>query len=406
MGQWSLTSASEYFKTKYLKMSENAYNSATPLLSRVKKTYDFTGEYATRPVPTTYAGGVGSGRIPVASNDKAAKPIMYAKKVYAVAEIEREAIKAADGKDGSFVNQTKHSVSKAVESYNRNVERILFNTLDNGMLGAGDGSTTVTGTGVDGDPYVVKMSATGWKEANWEEQDGVNVGSETTLLTISEVVPSTRVVKFIGTSATLAAASGGTTFTSAKFYMQNSKDKDPTSIATSLQATTGTLYGQAVKRRWQAPVQAASGGVGITVDLMNDDMLKIHKACGQSANLIMTSYTQYRKILNLLEDKKNYYIEPRAANLKGVVSFKAIAFDSVTGEVPITFSRFIEDDRIYYLNDSFIELIHRPDFGWFDDDGTVFLRKSDDDAYEARYGGYWENYTAPSFHGYRDGLAA
>ena len=67
--------------------------------------------------------------------------------------------------------------------------------------------------------------------------------------------------------------------------------------------------------------------------------------------------------------------------------------------------RFVEDDRMYFLNDNYITMYHRPDFGWFEDDGTVFLRKSDSDAYEARYGGYCEAYIVPSFQGVLTGLA-
>ena len=60
---------------------------------------------------------------------------------------------------------------------------------------------------------------------------------------------------------------------------------------------------------------------------------------------------------------------------------------------------------MYMLNDNFIEIKHRPDFGWFDDDGSVFLRTASQDAYEARYGGYLEAYVVPSFHGVISGLA-
>jgi len=41
----------------------------------------------------------------------------------------------------------------------------------------------------------------------------------------------------------------------------------------------------------------------------------------------------------------------------------------------------------------------------FDDDGSVFLREAASDAYSARYGGYFENYIAPPFHGVLTGLA-
>lgn len=404
MGNFNLTNSSAYFKEKYAKISENVYNSANVTLGRVKKSYDFTGKQLTRAIPQSFNGGVGSGRLPTATYDLASDAIMTAKKVYSVVEIDREAIKAADGREGSFVAQTKHTVAKGVESWMRNMSRILWNEQTNGALGTLDGSTTVTGTGTAGDPYLVIVSATTWKEANWEERDGVNIGTETTILTISEVVPATRQIKLVGTSAALAAATGSTS-SAAIVYMQNSKDNDPTGIMTAITASSSTLYGVTVNRRWQASVQANSSSAGITTDMLNQDMLEIQRKCGKVPKMIITSYTQYRKLLNLLEDQKQYEVQARADDLKGKVSFKGLEFMSAAGAIPIFPERFVKDDRLAYINDDFIELVHRPDFGWFDDDGTVFLRKADDDAYEARYGGYLECYVAPNFQGYRYGLA-
>jgi len=405
MGQFSLTNNAEWFKEKYGKVSENTYNGKNVIQARVKKSYKFTGKYLVEAIPTSFNGGVGSGSLPVPNTDTAADAIIRAKKVYATVKIDREAIKAADGEDGSFIKQTGHTVKKGVESFMRNASRILFNSLDNGELGRGDAATTVTGAGTTASPYLVIIAAAQWKEANWEEQDGVNVGSESTVLVVSEVVPSTRQIKLVGTSVTLAAAVLAVGSTGAKIYMQGSKDNDPTSIATALAATSGTLYSVNVSRRWQAPVQADSNAAGVTTDMLNEDILGVERRSGQMPNLIVAGYTQYIKILNLLEDKKEYPIEARAENLKGKISFKGIEYMSPAGPIPLIYERFVENDRLYYLNDNFLDCRHRPDFGWFDDDGTVFLRSNDEDSYEARYGGYYENYIAPTFHGYRYDLA-
>jgi hypothetical protein len=406
MAAVNLTNATNKFKIKYMQASENVYNSNNVMSGRMKKRHDFTGKQKLTDVPTGFGGGVGSGTLPTPNVDPSVNVIITAKKLYGTCRIDRETIKAADGADGSFVKQTKHTVGKTVESWNRNFNRIIWNSLANGALGAGDGSTAVTGAGTTADPYLVIMSATGWKEANWEEKDYVNCGTETTLLEVYEVVPSTRQIKFVGTSAALAAAVAGTTFTSATFYMQGSRANDPTSFWAAVEATSGTLFGATVQRRWQSPCQKDSAGAGITVDVINTDLLTIHKASGKMPKMIVASYTQYGKLLNLLEDKKEYKIEPRAENLKGHFGFDAIAFHSLGGLMPIIMDRFVEDDRIAYVNDDFIEVHHRPDFGWFDDDGSVFLRAQDDDAYDARYGGYLEILTNPCFQGYRKGLAA
>jgi hypothetical protein len=138
---------------------------------------------------------------------------------------------------------------------------------------------------------------------------------------------------------------------------------------------------------------------------MNELIIKVQEKCGKTPKKIMVSYTQYRKILNFLEDHKVYMIDPRASELKGKVSFKGIEYMSDAGPIGIFADRMCPADRMYAVNTDFITAYHRPDFGWFDDDGTVFLRKSNDDAYEARYGGYMENYIIPSFQGVVTGLA-
>ena len=402
MSQYSLTNASNLFKIKYAKLSENTYNGKNVTLARVKKSYDFTGKRMDVAVPTSFAGGVGSGSLPTANYASYQDAIIEAKKVYSVVEVQREAIKASSNDEGAFVRMTKHVVQKGVESWMRNMSRIMFND-GTGSLGV---TTAAAAGGTAAAPTVVVSSAT-WKEANFEEKDYINVDSVANpyavgnVWEITAVAPSTRTL-------TLARISGSidlTGDTGAKtLYMQNSKDNDPEGLKGVLDATSGSKYSVPIARRWQA-YQKAAGGVGVSADLLNEGMLGVEKQCGIAPNIIVCGYVQYRKILNFLEDQKQYLIEPRAQDLKGKVSFRGVEFMSTSGAVPIVYERFVEDDRIYFLNDDYIHIYHRPDFGWFDDDGTVFLRKSSDDAYEARYGGYLQTYIPPAFHGVATGLA-
>lgn len=404
MAQYSLATATNLFKITYDKLSENAYNSANVLLGRAKKQYDFVGKRKDVAVPLSFSGGVGSGTLPTANYANYSDAQITAKKVYAVCEVEREAIKASATDEGAFVRMIKEPVKKAVESWNRNMSRILFGD-GTGALGAGDSATNVSGNGSSGTPYLVTIGAASFKEANWEEKDFVNYNLETSLLEVVSVNPVTRVIGLVGTSTGLAALTGsGPVPTNVSIYMQGSRGNDPMGLKGVLDATTGSLYAVPVARRWQA-FQTAAGGAGLTTDQMNLMMLGVERQCGKAPNMIVTSYTQYRKLLNQLEDQKRYTIEPRSADLKGKVSFNGIEFMSTAGAVGVFYDRFVEEDRMYFLNDNFINIHHRPDFGWFTDDGTVFLRKTGDDAYEARYGGYLENYIPPSFHGVLSGLA-
>jgi hypothetical protein len=392
MAQFSLTTASNLFKIKYGKLSENTYNSANVLLGRVKKDFNFTGKRMDIAVPTSFAGGVGSGSLPTPNFAAIEDAVITSKKMYSVIQIDRESIKAASQNEGAFVELTKYSVQKGVESWMRNMSRSLFND-GSGSLG------TIAAGGVSGSgPWDVVISAASWKEANFEEKDYVNLASSSAVFEITAVVPATRTV-------TLAAVSGSyTPLAGDVIYMQNSKLNDPSGLKGVLDAVSGTQYGITVGRRWQAGAQVAAGGAGLTTDLMNQVMLEVQRKSGKVPNLIMCSFTQYRKLLNVLEDQKQYIVEPRSPELVGKVSFRGVEFMSSAGPVGVFPERFIEDDRMYFLNDNFIQIHHRPDFGWFDDDGSVFLRTTGD-AYEARYGGYLESYIVPPFHGVISGLA-
>lgn len=411
MAQFSLTTASNLFKIKYGKLSENTYNSANVLLGRVKKDFNFTGKRMDIAVPVSFAGGVGSGKLPTPNYAAIEDAVITSKKMYSVIQIDRESIKAASQNEGAFVEMTKFSVQKGVESWMRNKSRALFNgtvtysdtSVGNGALGT---TTAALATGSAGFP-VVTISAASWKEANFEEKDYINIDSvanpysESNVWEVIAVDPATRQVS-------LERKSGSVNLTAdagAKILvMQNSKSADSTGLKQVLDATSGSLYGIPVARRWQAGSQIAAGGAGLTTDIMNQSMLEIQRKSGKVPNLIMCSFTQYRKLLNILEDQKQYIVEPRSPELVGKVSFRGVEFMSSAGPVGVFPERFIEDDRMYLLNDNFIQIHHRPDFGWFDDDGSVFLRTSED-SYEARFGGYLETYIVPPFHGVISGLA-
>jgi hypothetical protein len=395
MATWNLTTASDVFKTNYLRLSENTYNSANVLLGRVKKSYNFTGSQMNIAIPLSFQGGVGSGSLPTAGVADYDQAVISAKKVYSVVLIDREAIKASANDQGAFVRGLKEVVKKGVESYMRNASRILF--------GNGDGSLGVVDSASGTNPYVLTI-ASGYNEANFEENDIVNIETgNTDPFNVDTVAPQTD-----GTlDVTVTRNSGSQAPASTdEVFMQNSEDNDPNGLEQVTDATSSTLYSVTVGRRWRSTqIDAASGG--LTVDLMNEAMLEIERKSGKTPNLIVCSYTQFKKILDLSEDQKEYNIPPRYGSdkMKASLSFSGVQFMSSRGAIGVFPERFCPPDRVYFLNDNYIEVFHRPDFGWFDDDGTVFLREASADSYSARYGGYYQNYIPPVFHGRIDALA-
>lgn len=395
MPTFNQTTASAVFKRKYTKASENTYNSANVTSARIKKDYSFTGNGLFMMIPLSFQGGVGSGSLPTPNVADYSQATITAKKVYSVVLIDREAIKASSNDEGAFVRGLKEVVKKGVESFMRNDSRILY--------GSGDGSLGTIDSVSGSDPYVLTFAA-GYNLANFEENDYVNIETGNTdqfeITLVAEQSDGTldvTVDRITGSQIPVATD---------VVFMQNSENNDPMGFDGVLDQTSSTAYGVTVARRWQA-TQVDASSASLSTDLMNHTMLTIEKACGKVPDLITTSFLQFEKLLNLLEDHKRYPLEPRYGSdkLKGIISFNAIEFMSTHGPVAVVPERFCPPDRMYFLNTDFITRYHRPDFGWFDDDGTVFLRESSADSYSARYGGYYENFIELPFHGRIDALA-
>ena len=409
---FSLTETSGLFLTKFQARSLNHYNSKALLDGRIKKRYDFQGKQKNIETQLSFSGGVGAKVLPKANTSIVEQAVITATKNYARVMVDRESLKAASTTEGAFQKFMAYPVKKTVESFIRNSGRMIFGD-GTGILGRGDGATDVTGAGTTSDPYVVTFRESDWNESNFEEQDYVQVvtglnatdnhggtpeggDSVANLLLISEVLPATRQVKLVGVSPVLAGYKGSPSAmpTTAGLVIQRSYEAEPQGLSGVCMADSGTLYGIDVKRRWRSQ-QIDALGQGIVTDALNEAVLRQEKATGDTPKMVVMNFNQMRKILAQLEDQKVYNLPNK--NLKGHMGFSGVELMTSRGPIGMFVDRFCPEDKIFLLNDQHIVRHHRPDFGWFDDDGTVFLRTADEDVYEARYGGYYENLIDPTF---------
>jgi hypothetical protein len=293
-----------------------------------------------------------------------------------------------------------------------------------GVLAKGAGASAaaaVSGAGTTGSPYLVTLTASTFFDANLEERDLIQIGTgaaadnsgaavEGTFLEISAVDTTNFTVSLVGSSTRLAALVAGTAkfATTDVIIMQNSYNNDITGlrgISNQSAAGSGSIYNVPVQRRWSMQVLDASAAA-ITVDLINQEMLKIERKSGKVPNLIVCGFKQYQKMLALHENQKRYNLSPKDSKYAGQFSFDGLQFMSTAGIVPVVYDRFVKDDELWLLNDNYITCTMRPGgVQWFEEDGTVFLRDTGSDSYSARYGGYMELYVIPTFHGHIKNLA-
>ena len=417
MANYNLTTATGVFKTKYIRMSRDMFNSENVVLAKIKRNDEFVGDQALISVPTSFGGGRGSGAIPRANVTAYQKMLITAKKLYAIIEIDNEAIKASQTDEGAFVRLSKEPVKRGVQAWQANLSRMLFNdsiaTNGNGRLGISSTSTNITSAaGVYTVTFLTAAAnPVNWKQANWETKDYVNASliAGTAEYEVTGVNPvasaTTATVTMVQTAGSAFDLTGRNTV---HFYMQNSKDNDATGLRGALLATSGTLFNVTVGYRWQASSQLTSLSVGITPDLLNQQALDIKYAFGENHDMFVTSFVQYRKLLNQLEDQKRYMIvESRNSGPKGKFSFQALEFMADTGPIPVIAERFVEDDTLYSLNSDFIEFHARPDGGWVEDPtmgGSIFRLSPTNDTWQARYAVYGEFAIMPTAHGLMTGL--
>jgi len=171
MSAFSLVTATNVFKRKFWKMSDAVFNASNVTWSRINKNSDFVGKDMFVSNPLSFSGGVGSGALPTANVGKYEGSIINAKRVYAVAQVEREAIKASESSEGAFVKAMQETVKKTLESFMRNCSRQLF-ADGSGVLAKGAGaaaSAAVTGAGTVGSPYVITLTSSTFFDANLED---------------------------------------------------------------------------------------------------------------------------------------------------------------------------------------------------------------------------------------------
>lgn len=388
------------YKIHYKEMHEETMNTSTPTWNRIAKTSDFTGKKLEFPVPQGWALSAGSGSLPETVLLPLGDVQIEPKKMYATGRIDRESIMASLNDKGAFVKLLTENARQVVEADKWNHNRAFFGD-GTGKLGTTKASGAITDNTGGNFSVIVGEGASTFKEANFEENMLVNFGTGTDKFKVVSVTPSTRTIvvqRQAGGSDVPAVATA--------IYMQGSKDNDIMGLKI-LDLTSTTAYGVAVGRRWKAYNELLAYNAALSVEVMNKAMIGVEKQCGQVPDTIVTSYAQYEKILNFLEDKKRFsLVDVPAKGSKASLSYSGVKFQSSRGAIDIFPDKFCEDDRMYFLNSKHIKYYRRPQSGWVKDDigGNGYLRVAGEDQFEARHATYGQIFIALPFHGVVDGL--
>ena len=406
------TDYSALFKRTYGEYGDNLYGSGSedPLESQIPKKFDFNGSEHRFPVKIGFGGGTGFSSLPEANSSKNVDVVLTRKSAYARMNLNRETIIASRGKDGAFKEATQEETVGKLRSFNRTQACALYN---DGTGTLGTFSATPGGTAAAPTIVILNTGTYRFRQGFFEEGDYVQVvQSGSSLLAskweITAVAVDTRTITLARVSGSddLTAIGAGTH----EVVLQGAWDASPMGLLGVHNFTSSTLYGVTYARRWSSYRKVLSTAQLLTVDLLNEVVLQMDQRSGEGPNFCVASTVQMQKFLSQLEDKKRYTpvevsSKPNKLATKATVSFSGIEFMGPRGSFPIVSSRYVRDDMVFFGNTNKMFRKHAEKFGWFDEDRTVLMRMADQDAYEARYGGYYENFFNPLYVGAIEGLS-
>ena len=387
---FTTASVSQLFKTDFKEYQKAVYNEDIILWSQLEKR-PYTGTSTQFPKPFDYSGGVSSGSLPkkVAA---AYKSVSFSSiKMYAQADVDREAVALSMSDKGAFVRLMEEPMKKIRESFTWNMERALHGTSD-GKLG-----TIATSGVVDngGGSYTLTLSSP--VMANFEE--GMLVNIETGVTDLFQITA----VDITNSAITVQRESGATQVPAQTdaIFMQQSENNDPYGLADMNSATSATKYNIATSnRKWQAS-QLNLSSKALTPQIFTQHLLRHEKRVGKRKgfNFCMFGYTQMEKMMNQLEDSKMYDVVKLGAKDKAYahVSWDAIVIHTPnSGSITAVANRFVPDSEVWFLNTDECAIYEAPKSGFVTEDtGTPLLRSDQEDKFEIRWAWYGQSYFPP-----------
>lgn len=416
------TGFSGLFKIRYDALSNALWMSGATtgdaFHASIPKTFDQVGDKIRMAIQVSYGGSVSLGELGEAANGQLVNPEFDAMSIYARLDIDRRTMKQSKGNAAAFVDSLGFEVENKVKNTAR-VETMMLYNNDVGVLGQFGAAATGTAAA----PVITILDTTSgngsayrWRPHFWEEDEIVEIEKDVagtaalqaSLFKITAVNPSTKQV-------TLARLSGSVDLTNAGYNSQlhnvliqkssslnNSRNyatnarRAPLGILGCMNFTSGSRYTVAYQRRFASTVTNASS-VAISPDVLIDEAYNFESSRGEFPAMCVCSYKQFTALLKYAEGST--IIERATVQGAGPVkfSFPGLRVLTAKGDITVVSSRFLRDDVIFYTIPNKHKIHYTGPFSWFEDDGTMLLRKTDDDAYEARYGGYFENFLHPFY---------
>lgn len=387
MAGLDLSAATNVLKTFYLPPVREMLNNSTILLSRIEKdssTQDVTGTSFTVPLHTSRneAAGVGraeNGTLPTAGAQGYSKAVVPNKYIYGRIQVSGPVIAATKNSAGAFI--------KAIESEMKGLMRDTKRSVNRQLHGDGVDALAYYVTGTGGTSGTADDSL---GNAFTHLPAGVAVTVDLLDASSSYAVLDTYTITAGAVSGSAIAVTTGSNIdgsATAKdpWVLSGTKGYQMMGISGIISAAdpallSGGLHGLTVSANpwWTAQVVGDDASkVDLTFPLMQSVFTKIASNSDYSESdikFLLCSYQIRDKYVELCTNERRFY---NVMKLDG--GFEAVDYNGK----PLVPDAQCRRNRIYFVVPDTMKMFRTSDFDWMDNDGSVFSRVANTDAYEA-----------------------
>ena len=383
----TLTTISALAKEMYEEPLRMQLNDDTLALRRIVKATgkdadvvtDMVGaKYVTFPVHYLRNSGLGARRenenLPNAGQQGSAAARIPLKYLYAKLGLTGQVMKLANSKPQVFVNALKHEMERLRVDAAVDLNRQVYGT-GSGAVGVTSSTTSLnTAVIISGiDNFQINEVVDIYTAANLAA-DSTAKATARNVTAITNNDDGTGTVTFDGAAVAFTAND--------VFVRTGNANREWAGLGIMVGNTGGVAYENIDPNNvpvWKSIIDANGGTPrAISETMITKNVDKTYKQCGKNVSLLLTSLGVRRSYANLLTQQRRY-----VNKTEFVAGFSGLAFTTDRGDIPLIADKDCPFNTLYGLSEDAIKVYREADWSFMDEDGNMWLRDPNKDAYTA-----------------------
>lgn len=379
------TNADAVLKDFYLDPARNILNNKVFLLSQIEKNEeDIEGRRAVLSINTARNQGVGARKerenLPTAGQQGWSEERVTLKYLYGRIELSGPVMRSTRSDRGSFVRAIDSETKGVVRDLRSDVNRQLYGVSTGQIVTLAAGASTNTGTVQNSTPTKMRQLQIGMF---------IDIGTPATPFVRAQ---NRKITAVNSTAGTFVFDGAAITITVGDMVSRTGSggtgvdQRELTGLQTQI-AATGTLWNidPTVAPDWASYVDANGGTPrAVAEDMFLKAQQEVNIRSGEEGTLWITSEGVQRKAAALLTGLKQF---PTSIKLKGGYSALDMTVpmqgDSGSNEVGLVYDKDNPSPDAFLVTPSRFQFYRMSDWEFMEEDGSMWSRVANQDAYEA-----------------------